>query len=88
LKFYQERVFYLPGKTPESLIWNESHSGHLLDGDQSRVSKIAGFESVKENLHYLSDEGFSSKVFIRKWIQSNDDNLKNLIATLHGILDS
>lgn len=84
LEFYNEHVSYLPGNTPEELIWDKSYAEGLIlnESDKNTLKSKA---TLKDKLHYMSELGFGSIAFIRKWIQNNTKEYQDLSEKLQKI---
>lgn len=88
LKYYKERVFYIPSETPEKFIWDNVEGLKQIDEEpkcykaafESYTKKTMGEESVD------SQEIFFTQKTMLNQVSDDCDDMKSLIETLKNIV--
>ncbi|MBL7960025.1 ATP-binding protein [bacterium] len=93
LQFYLRNVFYLPGTTPESIIWDQAYCDHLLEPHDSNKTASAGIAAEadykKKFMLFCEKMGLGTNIlpsyqmFLNNWVKKRDNNFD----LVKGVID-
>jgi predicted ATPase len=97
LDFYRVKVFFLPLKIPEDIIWNEDYANIITNNEIE--SKWDSLANTKEKFAKLCDYLFgeennssekifnTQQIFIRNWIKGKDNNYNAIVEIINRLSD-
>lgn len=90
LKYYKDKVFYLPSKTPEQFIWDNVSA--LKNQEEMPKCYKQAFKSYTQS-DLCEDDVNSEQIFVIQQsmlakVPSNCEEMKNLITTLEFIINN
>ena len=97
IEFLRNRVAYLPGKTPEELVWSDKAALQILGETKpsARFRQVAGETDMKQRISKLTaldstliDDEFVFKSLLSAFLKSSSDTRTELKALVSKIRDA
>lgn len=94
LRYYEKKVYYLPCKTPEKIIWSDAvlNNADIRDEDKAAITKEEDskkqYALFSEAMFGISDAKAIEKAhqyFIVRWINYKDDSYNVIVDILNKI---